>query len=127
MTEDIFEYAVRNKIRYQFKGQITVEDLWDLSLENLDSIYKALNKQVKLSEEESLLSTKSDVDNELDIKIKIIKRIVAVKLAEREAAKKDAEIAAQKQKIMSIIASKKDEALQSNSIEELEKMLANLG
>ena len=35
-VENIFEYAVRNKVRFPFKGMISVEDLWDLSLTNLD-------------------------------------------------------------------------------------------
>lgn len=43
-VENIFEFATRNKVRFSFKGLISVEDLWDLSLTNLDSIYKELNK-----------------------------------------------------------------------------------
>ena len=76
-TEKIFEYATRNKVRFPFEGMISVEDLWDLSLTNLDSIYKTLNKQVKQSEEESLLSTKASVDTELEVQIAIVKHIVA--------------------------------------------------
>ena len=63
---NIFEYAVRNKVRFPFKGMISVEDLWDLSLTNLDSIYKTLNKQIKQNDEESLLSTKTNIDTELE-------------------------------------------------------------
>lgn len=122
-TTNIFEYAVRNKIRFPFKGMISVEDLWDLSLENLDSIYKTLNKQIKQSEEESLLITKTSVDTELEIQIAIVKYIVSVKLEEQEAREKVAAKKAQKQKIMSIIATKEDEALQNRSVEELRKML----
>lgn len=122
-TTNIFEYAVRNKIRFPFKGMISVEDLWDLSLTNLDSIYKTLNKQVKQSEEESLLITKTNVDTELEIQIAIVKYIVSVKLEEQEAREKVAAKKAQKQKIMSIIATKEDEALQNRSVEELRKML----
>lgn len=125
--EKMFEYATRNKIRFPFKGLISVEDLWDLSLTNLDSIYKTLNKQVKQSEEESLLNTKTTVDKELDVQIAIVKHIVAVKLAEQEAREKASAKKAQKQKIMAIIASKQDEALQNSSVEDLQKMLDELG
>lgn len=126
MTTNIFEYAVRNKVRFPFKGMISAEDLWDLSLTNLDSIYKTLNKQVKQSEEESLLTTKTSVDTELEIQIAIVKHIVSVKLEEQEAREKAATKKAQKQKIMSIIATKEDEALQNSSVDDLRKMLEEL-
>jgi restriction endonuclease S subunit len=126
-VENIFEYAVRNKVRFPFKGMISAEDLWDLSLTNLDSIYKTLNKQVKQSEEESLLQTKTKVDEELEVQIAIVKYIVSVKLAEQEAREKASAKKAQKQKIMSIIAAKQDEALQNSSIDDLQKMLDELG
>ena len=125
-TMNIFEYAVRNKIRFPFKGMISAEDLWDLSLANLDSIYKTLNKQVKQSEEESLLVTKTNVDTELEVQIAIVKHIVAVKLEEKEAREKAAAKNAQKQKIMAIIATKEDEALQNSSVDDLRKMLEEL-
>ena len=125
-TSNIFEYAVRNKIRFPFKGMISVEDLWDLSLTNLDSIYKTLNKQVKQSEEESLLGTKTNVNTELEVQIAIVKHIVSVKLAEQKARETASAKKAQKQKIMSIIAAKEDTALQEASIAELQKMLNDL-
>lgn len=87
-VENIFEYATRNKVRFQFKGQILVENLWDLSLANLDSIYKELNKQSKHSEEESLLNIKTQEDELLNVQIAIVKHIVSVKLAEKEARKR---------------------------------------
>ena len=125
--EKIFEYAVRNKVRFPFKGMISVEDLWDLTPANLDSIYKTLNKQVKQSEEESLLNTKTTIDKELDVQIAIVKHIVSVKLAEKEAREKESAKKEQKQRIMAIIASKQNEALQNSSIEDLQKMLEELG
>lgn len=123
---NIFEFAVRNKVRFPFKGLISVEDLYDLSLENLDKVYKALNTQVKQQEEESLLTTKSKEDVVLDTQIKIVKHIFETKTKEKEdrlqaAAKKE-----QKQKIMAIIGRKEDEALQNSSLDDLKKMLEDL-
>ena len=124
---NIFEYATREALRFPYKGMQSVEDLWQLSVKELDSIYKTLNKQVKQSEEESLLSTKASVDTELEVQIAIVKHIVSVKLAEKEAAEKASAKKVQKQKIMSIIATKQDEALQNSSIDDLKKMLDALG
>ena len=124
---NIFEYATREALRFPYKGMQSVEDLWQLSVKELDSIYKTLNKQIKQSEEESLLATKSNVDTELEVQIAIVKHIVSVKLAEKEAAEKASVKKAQKQKIMSIIATKQDEALQNSSIDDLKKMLDELG
>ncbi|MCM1500496.1 MAG: hypothetical protein NC124_18700 [Clostridium sp.] len=126
-VENIFEYATRNKVRFSFKGLISVEDLWDLSLTNLDSIYKELNKKSKQSEEESLLNIKTREDELLNVQIAIVKNIVSVKLAEKEAKEKASAKKAQKQKIMSIIAAKQDEVLQNSSIDDLQKMLDELG
>lgn len=125
-VENIFEYATRNKVRFSFRGMISVEDLWDLSLTNLDSIYKELNKQSKQSEEESLLNIKTQEDELLNVQIEIVKHIVSVKLAEKEAREKASAKKAQKQKIMSIIAAKQDEELQNSSIDDLQKMLDEL-
>jgi len=119
----MFETAVRNKYRFPFRGQVSVEDLWDLSLTNLDSVFKTLNAQKKQESEESLLSERSAADTELETKIAIVRHIVAVKLAERDAAKSAKEKRERDQRIMEIIAAKQDEALQGKSIEELQAML----
>lgn len=126
MNEKMFEMAVRAKMRFPFKGLISVEDLWDLSVESLDSIFKNLNSQLKQTKEESLLNTKTKEDKELDIKIEIVKYVVGVKLEEKELKLKVKEQKEKKQKIMEILASKQDESLQSKSIEELTKMLDEL-
>ena len=43
----MFEVAVRNKFRYPYKGVIATEDLWDLSVQQLDDIFKTLKSQEK--------------------------------------------------------------------------------
>lgn len=124
---NMFEVATRNKMRFPYKGQISVEDMWDLSLSALDSVFKALNSQMKQVKEESLLSTKSKADETLELQIEIVKYIVSVKLAEKEAREKAAEKSVQRQKIMEIMAKKQDESLESASMEDLQKMLVELG
>lgn len=124
---NLFEVATRANYQFPFRGMINVIDLWDLSLTNLDSVFKALNAEAKKHEEESLLNAKSKEDEEISNKICIIKYIVGVKLAEkkaREDAKKNAEM---KQRLLEIKAKRQDAALENMSDEELDKALAELG
>lgn len=125
-TTNIFEYATRNKVRFSYKGLISVEDLWDLSVTELDNIYKELNKRVKQSQEESLLAVKTEVDEKLEVMIAIVKHIVAVKLDEQVIREKAAAKKEQRQKIMAIMAKKQDESLENASMEDLQKMLDEL-
>lgn len=125
-TEKMFETALRGKFRFPFRGLISTEDLYDLSVESLDSIFKELNSQVKRVKEESLLGSKSLQDKELELKIDIIKHIVSTKLEESEKKAKAREIREQKQKVLEIIATKQNAELENKSIEELTKMLNEL-
>ena len=121
---DLFKVANKKKYRFNYKGVISVEDLWDLSVEELDKIYKSLKSKQKDASEESLLQTVSKEDKELLNKIEIIKIIVADKLAAKERAQKAASQRAQNQRILEIMADKQDAALKEKSIEELQAMLA---
>ena len=125
-VENIFEYATRNKLRFPYKGSISVEDLWDLAPASLDSIYKVLNKQVKQEQEESLLTVKQDTDTDLDVQIAIIKHIVTVKLQEKEARVKAVEIKQRRDELAAIISEKEAQALKNLPVEELRKMMQNI-
>lgn len=128
MAVNIFEYATREKLRFPFKGEISVEDLWDLPLTNLDKVYKSLNAQAKQNNEASLISSsvKTAEESRLEAKIEIVRYIFAVKDNEAKARRQAVEKAEKKQKIMSIIARKQDEALENMSAEDLQKMLDEL-
>ena len=123
----LFINATRNNYQFPFKGMIDVIDLWDLSVNNLDLVFKSLNADAKKSAEESLLKTKSKEDEEIAEKIEIVKYIVGVKLCEiqaREDAKKNKEM---RQRLLAIKAKRQDEALENLSDEDLDKALAALG
>lgn len=125
-NNELFINTTRANYQFPFRGMINVIDLWDLSLTNLDSVFKTLNAESKKSEEESLLNTKSKEDEEVSNKIEIVKYIVSVKLDEkkkREDAKKNAEM---RQRLLEIKAKRQDAALENMSDEELDKTLAEL-
>jgi len=126
VNTNIFEVATRNGFRFNFKGMISVEDLWALNVRDLDSVFKVLNSQLKQVNEESLLDVKTKQDQELDTKIEIVKYIVKVKQEEESMRLKAKEQKEKKQKIMEILATKQESNLQNMSEDELKKMLSEL-
>lgn len=126
MEKNLFEIATRNRYRFNYKGVMTVEDLWSLRVEDLDAIFKMLNRQKKTADEDSLLATKSAEDQDLANKIDIVRYIVSVKLAEAAERVSAAEKKAQRDKIMEIVAKKKNKALEDMGIDDLMKKLEEL-
>ena len=126
MVKNIFKYAAKNALRFPYKGMASVEDLFDLGLNELDNIYKTLKKQQKNDAGESLIEDKTPQDTQLEIKLAIVKEIFDDKKASIDKAKKTAEKKAQAQKILYIMNRKQDEALQNMSMEELQAQLDGL-
>ena len=121
-----FEVAVRKKYRFPYKGNITVEELWDLKPAELDVVYKTLNAQKKVSEEESLLATHNPEETDLLNKIDIVKYIYSMKTAEIHAKMVEKENKEKKQRIMQIITEKKDAELHDMTVEQLEAMMKTM-
>lgn len=119
---ELFKSAAKEKYRFPFRGNISVEDLFDLTTSQLDVVYKELKSQVKESSD-SLLKEVSTEDKELKNKIEIVKTIFEDK--KTEAVQKEQVLAEKqrKERIKELIAQKKDQDLVDKSIEELEAML----
>lgn len=120
---ELFIEATKKNYQFPFRGMINVIDLWELSVQSLDLVFKSLNADYKKSEEESLLSTQTKESEELSEKIEIVKYIVNEKLAEKKAkedAKKNREM---KQRLLEIKAKRQDAALEGLSDAELDKMI----
>lgn len=122
----LFELASRNKTRFEFKGLISVEDLWDLSLTELDSIFKSLNSKLKSTKEESLLDTKTAKDEEVELQIELVKHIVETKIKERDEKVNAAVRAQDLAKYENLLAEKKDAELKDLDIEEIEERIKAL-
>lgn len=120
----MFEEALRRKLRFNYKGNLTVEDLWDLSLEQLNELYGILMKKKRASVTDSLISESAE-DKELNLKIEIVKYIFNVLSVEQQARIDRAQNKAKRDRIDAIIARKQEKALEDMSIEELERMRAD--
>jgi hypothetical protein len=122
----IFEKASRLALRFVFRGTIGVEDVWNLTLSELDSIYKELKKKQKDSTE-GLLQRKNTEDEKNDLRLQIVEHIFNVKKAELEVAKQAQDRKMQREKILNVIATKKDADLHNRSLEDLQKMVDEMG
>lgn len=128
-----FEKAIRNKYRFNTnRGNITVEDLWDIPLTSrttgvsLDDIAKELYKQLQNSQDTSFVVTKSSKNTVLEDKLELVKYIIKVRIEEKEKAENIAAKKAEKEKLLEIIAEKENDELKNMDIEELKKKVAGM-
>lgn len=124
-----FERASRGKLRFTTnRGQLLTEDLWDLKLEDLDNLAINLNKQVKEKEENSFITTtrKTKAVEDIELRFDIVKHIIDVKLSEKAAAENKKLVNAKREKLEELLDAKRNEALASKSIEEIEAELKAL-
>ena len=131
--DNLFLQATREKFRFESsKGDLSVEQLWDLPLTSrtgfdLDTVAKAVNADLKASNEESFVNVSNNpAVSRLQAKLEVVKAIIEVKLAQAEATKKRAEKVAERQRLMEVLHSKKDQELQGLSVEEIERRLSQL-
>lgn len=124
---NIFEYATRNMLRFVHgPNQYDVEDLWRLPIGIVDKIYGSLIEQQNKSPRASLLENKTKNDEKLEVQIAICKFIVEDKLREQEKKENAMKKKEEKQYLLELIQAKKNEALASLSVEELENKLKEL-
>ena len=124
----MYKQAVMLKLRFETpKGPLTVEQLFDLSMTDLSTTIKKVNALIKKEQvtdnELSFLEGVDTTETQNSLRFRILKDVYLTKKEARDAAALDYEKKQRNQRIAEIIAKKKDEALESKSIEELEKML----
>lgn len=122
---NLFEYAARHKLRFEYKGNLSVEDLWDLSVEELDEIFKRLNALVRNANVDSLLETEK-ISVEDEVRLSLLHSIVSTKLEEANERKVRIEKAARRREILEALATKQRESLHNATEDELYRMLDDL-
>lgn len=123
----MFETASRLKLRFDYKGQCSVEDLWDIPLTKLDLMYQRLAAEKRAAANaESLLAPKTVETTDLDLKLAVLRRIVEVRLAEQAAKDNARERAERKRELYALIADKQKEELRGKSLEDLQALVNSL-
>lgn len=130
---NLFEIATRKKLRFaSLKGELSVEQLWELQLTSrggvdLDTLAKAINKELKDQAEESFVTTSTNPKRgELEIKLEILKHIIKVKQDEAAAATKRVATQQERRKLEDLLARKDEQALEGLTTEEIRAKLAAL-
>jgi hypothetical protein len=130
---NIFEQAVRQQLRFDFKGQSSIEQLYAMrktqSLKDeLISYEEDLQKQSesfgKNSRRASIEKTKAQKDVELRLSI-ISSLLDEIEQNEKDAAEK-ADKQAKRQELLALKAQKQSEQMNSLSLEEIEAQLKAL-
>ncbi len=123
----LFEKATKQKLRFpSTQGNLSVEDLWELSLQSLDTLAKTVNKKLKDESEESFISTRTKSNSELELKLEILKYIISDKMKENEAKKVRVQRNEELKLLNSLLVTNKQKELQSLSSEEILKRIAIL-
>ena len=124
---NIFEKATRKQLRFQSRiGQVSVEDLWRMSLDDVDAQAILLHKQI-LDKNISFINTQVNENSDDELRLEIAKHVIDVRLSE---ARGRLEIEAKNEKrqaLLKILASKQNEALEAKSEEEILAELEALG
>ena len=108
-TPNLFELATRRKFRFETtRGNLTIEELWDLSIESLDRIAVALHKKVNTSD---------------DLKLEIVLHVINVRVTEASESR-DRQLKAERARtIRDELERRKEDAIKTKSDEELAKEL----
>ncbi len=129
----MYKIASRKKLRIQTnRGMLSVEQLWDLSKEDIGELAKSIRKRINDQKgvtgdsELDFLKPSSQTEETIDeLTFRILKDIYQTKQAEEDKAHRRATARENNRKILELIAKKQDEALEGKTIEELEAMLQN--
>lgn len=130
---NIFEQATKQKLRFPTtRGNLSVEQLWDLPLEtgdcNLYQLAESLLEEVSIKPAKKLSFFKKSVakDETAELRFEIVKHIVTSRVAEIES--EETRLAAQTEldELDALISEKEKEAQKELSLDELKKKRAEL-
>lgn len=118
--------CIRKKIRFNYKGLISAEDLFDLSVSDLQGLYRMYAKEYDDLTQYRLDDSIDEGATDALIQRDIVREVYTVKLAEKMARQNAQAKEETRQEILSIMAEKQKDDLKNLSMEELQAKLDNL-
>lgn len=121
---DVYKKAVQLAVRIETpKGHLSAEQLFQLSINELDDLAVKLEEAYKGSAKKSFVQKKSEKSDLAKLKFDLVLDVLNTKVEIMDAAAQKAENEAHNEKIMQLIVEKKDEELKGKSVKDLTKML----
>ena len=81
----MYKEALQKKLRFKTnKGMITTEDLFDLSLQNLNTLAIMLDKKVSEAPKKSFIEELPAEENDDELRFSIVKDVINIKLKARK-------------------------------------------
>lgn len=122
----VYKDAVRQKLRFQtIKGPLSAEQLWDLTLPELDTLAVSLEEEHATSGKKSFLVKRSTKDKTAKLKFEVVLDVLQTKAEEAEQAAQAKADKEHNNKIMEVLAGKEDEELRGKTPRQLRAMLRN--
>jgi len=95
---------------------------------DLDTVARSISRELKEQVEESFVATRANpLKAKLELQLEVVKHIIAVKMAEAEAKTKAADTKRERERLLEILANKKEQELLQLSPEEIQKRIDALG
>lgn len=128
MEKNIYKKALQDNLRFETpKGILTTEQLFSLGMEDLDIACRkaaaVVKKEQTVDDSLAFLEGKDNSDSLAVLRFEILKDVYLTKKEDRERVILDEDKKKQRALIASIIAKKRNEKLESMTIEELESLL----
>lgn len=127
---NIFERASRANLRFaSAKGELSTEQLWQLPLNSLDQLAQTAHREATEAQGISFVTPRSEKTRAqvmAELKLDILKHIIADKLAQADANRNAAQKAQERARLLEVLAAKKEAQLSNLSEEDILKKLEEL-
>jgi hypothetical protein len=127
MENELFAQATKAKLRF---GNFSTEDLWDLSLKDLDKLAIDIDSQLE-GKTKSFLENpdvrEAKKQSQQRLSLEVLKFVITAKQAENKARLEASTKKNQKEFLTSLLEKKRMEQLTNLTVEEIEAQVAALG
>lgn len=131
MQDQLFLTASRRQLRFATtRGHLATEDLWSLSLKQLDALAVSIDEQVKPGGRKTFLenpdtkASEAEADNTL--RLEILKTVIGIKQDENKAALAESGKRRQKEFLKDLLDRKKIGEMEAMTVEQIEAQLKAL-